>query len=101
MFHKIAVVGAGTMGRGIALVMAWAKMPVILIDAKEAVLENAKNYIVGELKKGVAKGKISAEKMREVLHCISASTELSSIDGADLMIEAIGEELMQKMALFQ
>lgn len=98
--QNIAVVGAGTMGQGIAQVCAMAGYNVLLFDLNEEVLKNALAIIETNLNKGVERGKVSLEVKASTLSKISTSATSDDLV-ADLIIEAIVEKLDIKQQLFQ
>jgi 3-hydroxybutyryl-CoA dehydrogenase len=100
--EKIAVVGAGVMGRGIAHAGALGGFEVRLHDVEEGVLERATSGIEKEMKKAVEKGKLEEGKMREALERISTTSDLGeAVSGADLLIEAVLEKMDLKLDLFR
>ena len=100
LFNKIVIVGAGTMGRGIAQVCAMAGYTTILTDISEDTLNKAHKQIVSNLAKGVEKGKVSAEIQERALSGLSLSQDLiTSISDADMVIEAVPEIMDLKKSL--
>jgi 3-hydroxybutyryl-CoA dehydrogenase len=100
--EKIAVVGAGVMGRGIAHAGALGGFEVRLHDVEEGVLESATSGIEKEMKKAVEKGKLEEGKMREGLERISTTSDLGeAVSGSDLVIEAVLEKMDLKLDLFR
>ena len=97
----IGIIGAGTMGSGIAQVAAQNGHAVILVDSSEKALSNAKSNLVSTLVKLVEKGKISEQKSTEIQANISYSTEMLSLENCGLVIEAIIEKLDIKHDLLQ
>lgn len=98
---KIGVVGAGTMGHGIAQVAAMAGYEVVLFDLNAEVLAKGAAKIAANLDKGVARGKVSQDVRDLALAKLSTSSELAAVaDGADLIVEAIPEKLEWKQKLF-
>ena len=100
MVKTIAILGAGTMGQGIAQVAALADFDVIVYDLEEGILTSALEKIFSTLKKGVDLGKISAEQALKAKTNISTSTDLPSLK-ADLFIEAVIENIEVKQKLFK
>lgn len=98
-YKKIAVLGAGMMGAGVAYVSAKAGIEVILKDVSQESADKGKEYSEKLLKKSVSRGKMTQEKMDDILDRITATTELQPIQGADLVIEAVFEnqELKHKV----
>jgi 3-hydroxybutyryl-CoA dehydrogenase len=98
---QAVVVGAGTMGHGIAQVLATAGIATTLVDQSDAILEAARGKVTANLQKGVDKGKLSALAMTDTLarlHTASAPDEACA--QAQLFVEAIPENLEWKRALF-
>lgn len=98
---EIGIIGAGTMGSGIAQVAAQNGHPVVLIDSSESALSKAKSVLHATLVKLVEKGKVSEQSASEIQKNISYSTEISSLHKSELVIEAIIEKLEVKHELFQ
>lgn len=98
--RNIAVIGAGTMGNGIAHVAALAGFDVTLVDVSQELLERAVNTISANLQRGVDKGKLSGKQKDQALGRIRCSIELSDLVATDLVIEAIVEDFGAKSQLF-
>ena len=101
--NKIAVVGAGQMGSGIAQVFATAGKDVIVYDISQDIVDGAKAKLEKGLAKLVSKEKITQEKADAILGKISfsANTEYSDIGDTDLVVEAAIERLDLKKTIFQ
>ncbi|NLC77876.1 MAG: 3-hydroxyacyl-CoA dehydrogenase, partial [Clostridia bacterium] len=98
---KIAVIGAGVMGRGIAHVAALAGYETRLQDISEQVLEDALKVIGKNMAKGVELGKLSDKEKEEALARISRHTELAeAVKDVDLVIEAVPEIMELKHNIF-
>lgn len=97
----IGVVGAGTMGAGIAQVAAQAGHGVVLTDTNPDQLQRAEQQIVKSLDKLVEKGKFSFEQAEAMKASLTYSTQLSDHSAASLVIEAIVEKLDIKHQLFE
>lgn len=100
MIEKVAVIGAGTMGRGIAQVFAMYQYPVVLIDISSKQLDLAMSTIAQNLDRMLSKNRISSDLKIATLLKISSSVNLaSSVTNADLVIEAVleDESLKQKI----
>ena len=98
---KVAVVGAGTMGHGIAQVLALAGYDTALTDSNAAVLEAAPARIEENLDGGVTRGKITEGNAREAMSRIQLLGDLeAAVTDADLVIEAVIEDLGVKRDLF-
>ena len=98
---NIIVIGGGTMGNGIAHTAAAAGFDVTLVDVAAEVLQRAVSTISGNLQRGVDKGKMTAGEKQDVLSRIRTTTEMNDMAGADIVIEAIIENLAAKTELFQ
>ncbi len=97
-----AVLGAGTMGHGIAQVAAMAGYETRLFDIDEAALERALERIEGHLDKGIEKGKIAAHDRDWTLRRLTLCTRLEdAAGGAELVIEAAPERLELKRTLIR
>ena len=89
---KLGVLGAGMMGSGIAYVSAISGIEVVLKDATVEKAEFGKSYSEKLLKKRVQQGKMTQEKMNEVLNRITATDDANAVAGCDLIIEAVFED---------
>ncbi len=98
--ETMAVVGAGTMGGGIAMSFADAGMPVKLIDASPEVLENGLARIRDNYAKSVARGSISQEEMDARLARITPVESMEDIGDCDAVIEAVFERMPIKKEVF-
>jgi len=96
----IVVIGAGTMGNGIAHTAAASGFDVTLIDVAEAFLERGMSTISANLQRGVDKGKMSADDKQQILGRIRPSSDVNAAANADIVIEAIIENLGAKTELF-
>jgi 3-hydroxybutyryl-CoA dehydrogenase len=99
--NKVGVVGAGTMGNGIAQVFAASGFQVKMRDVGQAPLDRAMATIQKSLGKLVEKGKLSAEDSEGAVRRITTTTELSDLDDCDLVVEAIFENFEAKAAAFR
>ena len=100
--HTVAVLGAGTMGHGIAHVTAAAGGLVRLYDLDEGTARRGLDSIARNLDKGVQRGKVTAEERDATLPRITATADLAeAVAGADLVVEAVPEKLELKQALFR
>ena len=100
---KIAVIGAGTMGNGIAHTFAQKNYQVTLIDVSEQSLEKALSTISKNLDRMVSKDKISESEKSQTLANIQTSTEINNdvLSGTDLVVEAATENLDIKLQIFE
>lgn len=99
--EKLAVIGAGTMGHGIAQVGAQAGCQVTLIDIAAEALERGLRGIRQSLDRLVAKGKLDSEAAQTALQRIQPATALEQAAEADLVVEAVVEKLEVKREVFQ
>ena len=97
--NKVVVIGAGTMGQGIAQVSAMAGFGVLLYDLNEEALTKAIGKIESNLDKGIIRGKVSESQKQDALNRISTSLDKADLIG-DIVIEAILEKLDIKKVLF-
>ena len=99
---NIAVIGAGTMGNGIAHVFAQSGYQVTLIDLSKEALEKALRTITKNLDRQLAKEKISAEDKAQTLDRILMNTDMDSgVKGAELIVEAATENTELKLKIFK
>jgi len=96
----VGVLGAGTMGNGIAHVFAKSGFQVLLCDVQQGFLDRALETIGKNLEREVSKSKISASERRETLQRIRATTELAALKGCDFIVEAATEKFAIKQQLF-
>lgn len=99
--RKAMVIGAGQMGAGIAQVLASASYNIVLYDLDTQALQKGMSKIETSLKKAVQKEKIKECEMNETLARIQGTTSLSNGDDADIVIEAIVENLEVKKEVFK
>lgn len=100
--NSIAVIGAGTMGNGIAHVSAQSGLHVHLVDVQKEFLDRALATIAGNLERQVKKELITAEQKAATLGRVIPTTELeAALTGADLVIEAATENAETKKNLFR
>jgi 3-hydroxybutyryl-CoA dehydrogenase len=97
----VGVVGCGLMGSGIAQVCAEAGYKVRVREVDDAALSKGLGKIEGFLRKGVEKGKVTAERMQEVLARLSGTTRIEDLADCDLVIEVVVESLPAKREVFQ
>jgi 3-hydroxybutyryl-CoA dehydrogenase len=98
---NIVVIGAGTMGNGIAHTAAASGFDVTLIDVAQPFLERGMSTISTNLQRGVDKGKMTGEEKGTILGRIKPSTSIDDAKDADLVVEAIIENLAAKTDLFR
>ena len=98
--ERIAVLGAGQMGNGIAQVAACAGYQVVMIDIKQDYLDNGLAAIENSLSRVVKKERMTQEQADQAISLISTSTEKTSAADADLVVEAIPEIPELKLSTF-
>jgi len=98
--RRIAVIGAGTMGSGIAQVFAQSGFPVTLQDVSPSALDRARSAIETSLGKFVERGKLSAGDRDAALGRLSTAAALDALASADYVVEAIVEDVEAKRSLF-
>ena len=97
---NIVVIGGGTMGNGIAHTAAASGFDVVLIDVADDILQRAVSTINSNLQRAVDKGKLTAEERDATVARIRPQTDLQAAKDADIVIEAILENLEAKTSLF-
>ena len=101
MNEIIGVVGAGTMGNGIAQVAARAGYKVVMRDVRDEFLERGINAIDKSLQRDVDKARLSEAEKKAILGRIQTTTELSDLSAASSVVEAVNEDLAVKTELFK
>ena len=97
----VAIVGGGFMGTGIAEAVAVAGLPVVVCDVDEASIERGRARIESSLAESVRGAKLDGAVADDVRARIELTTELDAIAGADLVIEAVPEQLDVKLAVMK
>src|SRR5450759_200589 len=100
MIKRVGVVGAGTMGNGIAQVFAQSGFDVRLCDAVPAAIDRARGSIEKSLAKFVEKGKLGAEDRDAALGRLSTGSDLDALGDVDFVVEAIAEKVDAKTDVF-
>ena len=100
MISTVGVVGAGTMGNGIAQTFAQCGFQVVLQDVMEPALQKARATIEKSLAKFVEKGKLSAADREATMGRLSTTTDLNAMAQADFIVEAATERVDLKLKLF-
>jgi 3-hydroxybutyryl-CoA dehydrogenase len=101
MFKNVGIVGAGTMGAGIAQVVALSGIDVSIYDVNTTLLRQGIERIRAELRRGVQKGKVTQEQTTETAERIRLRSSLTDLGSCDLIIEAVIEDLRVKKDLFR
>jgi len=99
--EQIAVLGAGTMGAGIAQVAAQAGFETLVYDIKQEFIDTGMTRVRNFLKGSRERGKLSAEQEQEILERFSTTTQLEDCRGAALVVEAAPEKLELKREVFK
>lgn len=100
-FNKLFVLGAGTMGNGIAQTGLQAGMTVVVCDSYAPALERAAGYFEKEFGKSVAKGRMTEEEKADCLSRLTITGDLNQAADADIVIEAIKEDIEAKKGVFE
>lgn len=99
--QRVGVVGAGTMGSGIAHVFARHGFPVVLCDVEQRFLDRGLNVISKSLEREVGKGKISAEDKQATFNRIEPVLKRSNLSRCDFVVEAATEKIEVKAEIFR
>src|SRR3972149_5535791 len=97
---QIGIIGAGTMGNGIAQAFALCGYDVTMTDISEAAVQRGLKTVDGSLDRLVKKEKLTAEAKSTALGHIKTATDMKAVRGSDLMIEAATENLDLKLKIF-
>lgn len=95
--HSVGVIGAGTMGRGIAMNFLNAGMPTVVVETSQAALDVAFERIRELYQVSVTKGKVSLEQVEQRMQLLFGSTSYAPLANCDLVIEAVYEDMQLKM----
>ncbi|MBQ0931939.1 3-hydroxyacyl-CoA dehydrogenase NAD-binding domain-containing protein [Ideonella alba] len=99
--NKVAVIGAGTMGGGISMNFLNAGIPVVILEMKQDALDRGIATIRKNYEAQVKKGKLKADKYEQRMALLSTTLSYADIGDADLVIEAVFEDLDVKKAVFE
>ncbi len=99
-FQHVGVVGLGTMGAGIVEVFARNGLAVVAIDVDDAALERGRGHVEGSTGRAVARGKLTEAAQLELVGRITYTTDLTALADADLVVEAVPEQLALKRSVF-
>jgi len=100
--EKICVIGAGTMGNGIAQIAVQAGYETLMVDVNRDIIDRGMNTIKGNLERQVKQGKLTQNDMSNILARLDTTTSLKDAAGAvDFVIEAVPENAELKMSLFR
>jgi 3-hydroxybutyryl-CoA dehydrogenase len=98
--ERVAVIGAGTMGNGIAQVCAASGLEVLMTDVSDAAVKRGVDAVSKNLDRLLAKQKIDADEKKAVLGRIKTATRLDEVGGCDVIIEAATEKVDLKLKIF-
>ena len=99
--RKVGVIGAGSMGSGIVQKIAQEGITAVMVDVKEEFVQKGMENIKKTLSKAVERGIFTQEQAKEILGRIKGTTEIKDVKGADLIIEAVFEDMNVKKKPFQ
>ena len=97
---QVAVVGAGSMGCGIATALLMAELPTVLIDQNDAALERARGAVQRNFEALVKRQRLSPEQSQTRLALLETSVRIEDVGRADLVIEAVWEQMALKQTVF-
>jgi len=99
-FRKVGVVGLGTMGAGIAEVLARAGVEVVGVERDEAAVHRARGHLETSTARALKRGKMTQAEVEELLGRISTGTDLAALSDCELVVEAVPERMEVKKELF-
>jgi len=99
-FRKVGVVGLGTMGAGIAEVLARAGVEVVGVERDEAAVQRARGHLETSTARALKRGKMTQAEVEELLGRISTGTDLAALSDCELVVEAVPERMEVKKELF-
>ncbi len=99
--NKVGVVGAGTMGSGIAIAFAQAGIPVVVVDTNEAAVDKARQTVMGMFMYQVQKGRLTQEEAWKRGQSIRFTDDWNELADADVVVEAVFENLDVKREVFR
>ena len=98
---RVGVIGAGTMGGGITMNFLNAGIPVVLLEMKQAALDRGRATIRKNYENSMKKGKLKPEQVEQRMGLITPTLEYAALKDADLIVEAVFEEMGVKEAVFR
>lgn len=99
--NKVAIIGAGTMGGGIAMNFANAGIPVVMLELEQAALDKGLALIRRNYENSAKKGKLTLEKVEQLMALLSGTTSYNDLSDVDLVIEAVFEKMSVKKQVFE
>ena len=100
-FTKVGIVGAGQMGNGIAQVVASRGISVVMMDVQGQALEKGLQSIEKSCERLIKKEKMNSDEKKNLLDCLTTSTDISSLKDCDLIVEAATEDKSLKLKIFK
>jgi len=100
-FGSVGIVGVGTMGAGIAEVLARAGIDIVAVESDEAAVQRGRTHLQSSTDRAVNAGKLTAQEQEALLARVELGTDLKALKGCGLVIEAVPEDLEIKRTLFQ
>jgi len=101
VIQKVGIVGAGTMGNGIAQAFAVAGVNVVMTDISDSAVQRGLNTIAGSLDRLIKKEKLSAEQKTAALGRITTNSDMAAVADCDLIVEAATENEALKLKIFK
>jgi 3-hydroxybutyryl-CoA dehydrogenase len=98
---RVAVIGTGTMANGIVHIMGQSGVPVTMIGRSDGSLDAAMATIRRNMQRGVERGRMSDDDMELALSLVDPATSYDAISGADMIIEAVAEDIAVKREIFE
>ena len=98
--HQVAVIGAGTMGGGIAMNFLNSGIPVVLLEQQQDALDRGINVIRKNYQRSVKSGRLSEQQLKDRMAMIEPTLDMNELANADLIIEAVFEEMSIKKDVF-
>lgn len=98
--NRVAVLGAGTMGGGIAMCFASAGIPVTIVDPNPEALQRGLSIVEGNYRASAKRGSLTNEAVETALACLKGSSDFNVVSEADLVIEAVFEDMALKKRIF-
>ena len=98
--HKVGVIGAGTMGGGISMNFANVGIPVTIVEREQAALDRGLKVIRANYERSAQRGKLTAEQVEQRMALLTGSLDIGDLEDADLVIEAIFENMAIKKETF-
>ena len=97
---SVGIIGAGTMGGGIAMCFANAGIPVTIVETAQGALDKGLAVVRRNYENTAKKGKLTAEQVEQRMACLSGSLDMQALAGCDLVIEAVFENMAIKKEIF-